>query len=201
MAGKRGTLPSISDLMGQSKKRKNAITSIQQACAVLRSFDIGQCDIGELNQADKTSWAVAKHGLSTVIKSMKLIQAIPPTLVGHRNEIMASDCEISPEEVSSLVHLLDKSSDTDTACSDVLLPPVQKCVHCDRTLVTNHVTTGVKCYSLSGARFAKITLRCKSCGIAYNNAQFGDKRRVGFQFYPVRQEYIEASDTVFIGRC
>ena len=200
MAGKRGTLPSISDLMGQSKKRKNAITSIQ-ACAVLRSFDIGQCDIGELNQADKTSWVVAKHGLSTVIQSMKLIQAIPPTLVGHRNEIIASDCEISTEEVSSFVHLLDESGDTDTACSNILLLPVQKCVHYDRTLVTNHVTTSVKYYSLSGARFAKITLRCKSCGITYNYTQFGDKRGVGFQFYPVRQEYIEASDTVFISRC
>ena len=36
--------------------------------------------------------------------------------------------------------------------------------------------------------------------VTYNYAQFGNKRRVGFQFYLVRQEYIEASDTVFIHR-
>lgn len=162
MAGKRGILPSVSELMGQSKKKKNVISSIRHACTVLRSVDVDQCDVSNLDLTDKASWAVAKHGLSTVIKTIKLMQSIPPTLVGHRKDIIASECNISTEEVISLVHLLNDHCDSDISHSDVsqvLIPPVQECFDCEHTLITNHVTR-VKCYTCSGASFAKkITLQ------------------------------------------
>ena len=134
---------------------------------------------------------------------LKLMQSMPPTLGKQRSNIIASDCNISIDEVSSLVNLLqdcccDGFCDTDTTV--VLTPPAVQCLDCERTLVTNHVTK-VRCYTCTGASFAtKITLRCKHCSISYNYSQFGKKSENGFRYYPVMQEYVEASDTVFVHR-
>ena len=130
------------------------------------------------------------------------MQSIPCTLGRHRKTIIASDCNISLEEVSSLVNLLEDQCEAfcDSNVSIALLPPVVECFDCERTLVTNHVTR-VRCYSCTGASFAtKITLRCKCCSISYNYSQFGKKSENGVRYYPARQEYVEASDAVLIHR-
>lgn len=206
MAGKKGMMPSVSDLLKQSKRRKTALTSIKEACTILRSAvdSLEDCDLSELDMSEKAILAVARHGLSAVVKGTKLMRCMPPTLGKQRSTIIASDCNISIDEVSSLVNLLqddcwcDGFCDTDTTV--VLTPPTVQCFDCERTLVTNHVTK-VRCYTCTGASFAtKITLRCKRCSISYNYSQFGKKSENGFRYYPIMQEYVEASDTVFVHR-
>ena len=182
------------------------LTSIKEACATLRSAvdSLDECDMGELDLSEKATLAVAKHSLSAVVKSIKLMRSMPPTLGRQRKTIISSDCNISVDEVSSLVNLLEDHCHCDGFCdadvSIVLTPPAIECFDCERTLVTNHITK-VRCYTCTGASFAtKITLRCKHCSLSYNYSQFGNKSEKGFRYYPLRQEYVEASDTVFVHR-
>ena len=170
MAGKKGMMPSVSELLRESKRRKTALTSVKDACAIVRSAvdSLDECDMSELDLSEKAILAVATYGLGAVVKGIKLMQSMPPTLGKQRSTIIASDCNISIDEVSSLVNLLqdcccDGFCDTDTTV--VLTPPAVQCLDCERTLVTNHVTK-VRCYTCTGASFAtKITLRCKHCSI------------------------------------
>ena len=164
MAGKKGRMLSVSDLLRQSKRRKTALTSIKEACATLRSAvdSLDECDMSELDLSEKATLAVARHGLSAVIKSIKLMWSMPPTLGRQRRTIIASDCNVSVDEVSSLVNLLEDHCRCDGFCdadiSTVLTPPAVECFDCERTLVTNHITK-VRCYTCSGASFAtNITL-------------------------------------------
>ena len=85
MAGKEGLMPSVSDLLRQSKRRKTVLTSIKEACATLRSAvdSLDECDMGELDLSEKATLAVAKHSLSAVVKSIKLMRSMPPTLAGQ----------------------------------------------------------------------------------------------------------------------
>ena len=202
-AEKKGILPSVSDLLGQSKRQKTALTSVRHACSILRSEDnLNGLDQNELDVDDKAILAVARHGLTTVVKSIKLMQSIPAALGRQRKALIAAECNISTDEIDSLTELLEDHSEyfCDSDVSIVLVPPVVQCFDCEKGLVTNHVTK-VKCYSCTGASFGtKITLRCKHCSISYNYSQFGNKRENGFRYYPMRQEYVEASDTVFIHR-
>ena len=146
MAGKKGRIPSVSDLLRQSKRQKTVLTSIKEACATLRSAvdSLDECDMSELDLSEKATLAVAKHSLSAVVKSIKLMRSMPPTLGRQRKTIIASDCNISVDEVSSLVNLLEDHCHCDRFCdtdvSIVLTPPAIECFDCKRTLVTNHIT-------------------------------------------------------------
>ena len=59
----------------------------------------------------------------------------------------------------------------------------------------------VKYYTTLGARKAgKITLRCVDCQLLYNYSQFGNKRELGFRYYPEACRTVEATDTVYFQR-
>lgn len=89
---------------------------------------------------------------------------------------------------------------TSLNCDLILGPPTSSCYECGSDLVQYH-RCSVKCYNTQGFQPAqKITLRCKECKLLYNCNQFGNKRELGFRFYPEARDYVEAKDTVFIHR-
>ena len=63
-------LPSVAELMKQSKKKKSAISSLQQAIGTIKITDLDGIEMSELSLRDRGSWAVAKHGFSTVVKAI-----------------------------------------------------------------------------------------------------------------------------------
>lgn len=82
----------------------------------------------------------------------------------------------------------------------VLAPPTSTCFQCGKKLVSNH-TCKVKYYTEEGASLVdKVTLRCIECKLYYNVTQFGNKSSLGFRFYPMTGDIVEATDTVYAKR-
>ena len=82
----------------------------------------------------------------------------------------------------------------------LLGPPTCTCYECGSSLVKYHECC-VRCYSTSGFELANIvTLCCLNCSQFCNYAQFGNKRILGFRFYPEPRVYIEANDAVLVHR-
>ena len=102
---------------------------------------------------------------------------------------------------SSCPSLFEKFSSHNDA-PVVLAPPVSACVQCGNQLVSNH-TCKIKYYTEEGAiayLIDKVTLRCMKCKLIYNVTQYGNKSEVGFRFYQMTGDIVEATDTVYAKR-
>ena len=82
----------------------------------------------------------------------------------------------------------------------ILAPPVDHCYKCQQSL-SPYNSCRVKCYTSDGAMYGvKFTLHCTQCKPFYNYAQFGNKHKLGFRYYSIQRDFVEASDTVYIDR-
>ena len=80
---------------------------------------------------------------------------------------------------------------------EILCPPVEKCVKCDRKLTIHNQPAQVTIFKLTGpVPSLKLTSKCQRCGLIYKYAQYGNKSE-GFQFYPERRPLIEASNVAY----
>ena len=88
----------------------------------------------------------------------------------------------------------------DTPFNAFLSPPVDNCIKCGAKLQLHHVPTTVICYTWNGPiPAAKVTLRCKSCGINYRYEQFGNNEE-GYQYYPEERPMIQSSQVRYLDR-
>lgn len=167
--------------------------------------DISRHDVGTLSEDELACWLVSKLGFLKTVKLFSAVNMVPDSVTAKQKlEIICQYCGIPESEYDVMGPLLDaivlKNVDPEAAAVEdplVLAPPISHCYDCDRRLTCNHVTM-VKCYTCTGAKQStKVTLRCKGCGISYNYAQFGDKRGLGFRYYPMKRKYVEVSDTVY----
>ena len=82
----------------------------------------------------------------------------------------------------------------------MLGPPTCVCYECGSNLVSYHQCQ-VRYYTTVGVKKgSKITLRCIDCQLMYNHSMFGNKRELGFRYYPEARKIVEATDTVYFQR-
>ena len=83
---------------------------------------------------------------------------------------------------------------------EILCPPVEKCVKCDRKLTIHNQPAQVTIFKLTGpVPGLKLTSKCPSCGLIYKYAQYGNNTE-GFQFYSERRPLVEASNVAYLER-
>lgn len=86
-----------------------------------------------------------------------------------------------------------------------LAPPVSMCINptCfeDGTLGINHCPVDVVIFDTKGATPAtKVSLKCTSCAMIYNDSKYGNKKQEGEQFYERERDCIEVTDVLYVSR-
>lgn len=210
-ASRKRLLPSVDELMSQSKMKKGVIHGLKDAHRRLKDVnfsDVSTKELGMLSEEELVSWLIAKLGFYKSVSLFSAVNMIPNSVTAkQRIHLICKFCVIPESEfkdVEPLLQAIDERNVNPTVATFqdplVLAPPVNQCYDCNHHLTFNHLTQ-VKCYTLSGANdITKVTLRCKGCGISYNYAHFGDKGDLGFRYYPTRRQYVEVSDTVYFHR-
>lgn len=210
-SSRKRLLPSVDELIKQSKQRKGVISVLRDAHKRMKDtdfVDVSGHDLEMLSEEELVCWLVVKLGFQKAVKLFSALNFISRSVPAkQRIEIICNLCDIPESEykgMEALLYAIDEQH-VDPAVHAfegplILAPLVSHCYDCNRLLTYNHVAT-VKCYTLSGAkRISKVTLRCKGCAITYNYAQFGDKSKLGFRYYPSKRKYVEVSDTVYFDR-
>lgn len=188
------TLPSFDDMLAASKRRKTSALGFRQAIETLTHVDVTDLKSEDFSESSILSWLYAKYDTAAVDK-LRALRGIHTDI--QLTELFNLD--IKREDALEIFSLLKpRSEHYDVPL--VLSPPTNCCYDCGNNLVSNH-SSRVKVYSLKGFKIAtKFTLRCKPCNIYYNYATFGNKHELGFRYYPIMRNYIEASDCVYFER-
>lgn len=153
--------------------------------------------------------AFASYPASTVAALCSSLRAIQGgTTEFQRSQLLAQYSGLPPAEASSIGDFIERECSSlidlfapQPAVNQVLAPPVNTCYECYERLVANH-RCQVRFYSPTGVSSAeKITLRCTTCSLFYNYAQYGNKRVRGFRYYSEERAVVEVSDTTFFDCC
>ena len=110
--------------------------------------------------------------------------------------------EVNPATFEN--ELLQLTNETGKGFTCFLGPPVTYCTNpeCQHIQLTAANTVRkVTVFDIHGPRPAsKLSLRCRKYGCIYNYSMFGRKVLSGEQYYDSTQEFVEASDVVFMSR-
>ena len=200
-------LPSLDSVFHQNKANK---THLLQGFSQVSQVDLQHetCDLnGVPENALKVCWVIAKFSIEVVMKVTQCQLLLPSGLTeNQRKHVIASRAGISVDDATFIGEFVRDQCPSLMRASmsqnshKILGPPTSVCYECGSNLVQYHQCS-VRCFSTSGFENSqKITLRCTNCSLFYNYAQFGNKRKLGFRFYPEPRDYIEANDAVLIHR-
>ena len=208
MAAKRRKL----DLVEFAARQNQILEQLNTLCSVLKELDVHSLNSQKLGTASGDNifaWLILHYGTSVVAKFLSAKKGLPDVLtpqmvicflqqgMGDDKAAATKMNQIFSEAGPSLKRALSIVKCQGGADVKVLAPPVSKCLQCGRRLVANH-SCAVHCYSTSGyCKASKITLRCLQCSLFYNYAKYGDKRKVGFRFYPGERTAVEVTDTIY----
>lgn len=204
------TLPSLDTLFKQEEKRRKCSKDLVEHFEALSVIEFNSTDLSQLEnipEGAKICWLFSKYSVDTIMKVCRCESLFPVGMTEtQRKENIASQAGVSVQVASFLQEFVREQCPSlltavmDSSCDLVLGPPTASCYQCGSGLVQYHQCS-VKCYSTQGFQAAqKITLRCKECKLLYNYSHFGNKRELGFRFYPDARDYVEAKDTVLIHR-
>ena len=90
------------------------------------------------------------------------------------------------DQCPSLLRIFGGFSD-ESECTLVLGPPTCVCYECGSNLVSYHQCQ-VRYYTTVGVK--KGSLRCIDCQLMYNYSMFGNKRELGFRYYPEARKIV-----------
>jgi hypothetical protein len=208
---KRQLLPSLDELESEAKRRRGLFSSVKDSFEVLSQADFFSLPpttkLGNFASDEKLCWLISRYSFDVVAKLCASIKVLPSTLTENQKiTVLQEDLpQLSQEDLKGLLSfVMNELSDTISNFAAnrmiILAPPVENCYECQRRLASYNSCL-VKCYTTKGAvKCRKFTLRCIECKLLYNYAQFGNKRDLGFRYYPVQREFVEASDTTYIER-
>ena len=199
------SLPSLDSVFQASTTNRDTLLQNVSEMSKL-DFRGPLCDLSSVPENVKVCWLISRFSLETVMKISQCHRDLPTGLtvkqhksfVAERTDASVEDADFIEDFISNHCPSLIKFSSL--KYQRILSPPTSICLECGRDLVQYHQCS-IKCYSMSGLEAAtKITLRCIKCSLLYNYSQFGNKRELGFRFYPEPREYIEATDAILIHR-
>ncbi len=204
-------LPSMDLLLEAEGKNDSVLKDLTLHSNGLVRVPLQEVAGGRLKQAresDKICWLIATRSLDTVAKVCTALQQIPVGVtkkrrvqaVQERAGVTVDEAEFMSSFITkqcpSMVKLFQVPSDS----TPIFGPPVDTCYGCGGQLVSNH-SCQVKVYTCEGAKVAeKLTTRCMNCNLYYGYAQYGNKREVGFRYYPEEREAVEVTDGVYFDR-
>ncbi len=204
------TLPPIAELISGAKKHKSSVKQIQELTEKLAQVELDEVPmeyVGNLSQGQVITWLFCKYGVDAVVSVCRALNAVPGEVTEAQRLKFVKEQYVGDEsEVAGLTKfviqacpgVIDVLTMKDSPL--ILAPPVSCCFDCEQRLVSHH-TCAVRCFATTGLKVGrKVTLRCKDCRLIYGYSQFGNKGDLGFRFYPVEREYVEASDTSLFHR-
>ena len=131
-------------------------------------------------------------GINGYVALVQAIQHVPDGFLTYRNQYIANILTIATRmdiQASDVKHYIEMLHEANTSIAPgklpvdllwkatfeydfphtlFLAPPVITCLHCAGTLQIHHAPSVIICYTLEGPLpAAKITLRCRHCGINY----------------------------------
>ena len=207
---KRRLLPSLDELEFEAKRHKAAFSTVHESFKSLSEVDLFSLPPAKLRKFtsdEKLSWLITRYSFDVVAKLCSSVKVLPSTLTENQKvTILQKDLpQLSLEVIKVLLSFVtNELSDTVGSFTAnrvaILAPPVGHCYDCQQPL-SSYGSCQVKCYTTNGAvKCEKFTLRCTECKLLYNYAQFGNKHDLGFRYYPLQREFVEASDTTYIER-
>lgn len=204
-------LPDPFDLM---QREATATSRLRESVEAINSVDLFGAEFGFSEYVDTSEdlvavWLFCRFGVEYVLQVANMCTQVPAVGLTSQERMRKIAANLGSSQAITTDTLRLVVDTTEKRCSallrkqdSVLLlsPPTSDCYQCNSPLVKNH-ECGIRYYSAEGLRTGvKVTLRCKKCSIIYNYAQYGDKERSGFQFYPEQRLAVEVSDTLFFGR-
>ena len=207
----------------QIRERKHSRNEIKEAFLKLSNLSIADMEQhftdGWLDQSQMLALLVMHFGVMSLLLARYAINKIPATMPVDmkQNIFTALFPSQTTAEVDFLITNLPRVSEFMTSATlednvhkaclstgipfyEILCPPVEKCVKCDRKLTIHNQPAQVTIFKLTGpVPGLKLTSKCQRCGLIYKYAQYGNKSE-GFQFYPERRPLIEASNVAYLER-
>ena len=207
----------------QFRERKRSRNEIKEAFLKLSNLSIADMEQhftdGWLDQSQMLALLVMHFGVMSLLLARYAINKIPATMpVDMKQNIFTAlfpsqttaevDFSINNlPRVSEFMTSVTLEDNVHKACLstgipfyEILCPPVEKCVKCDRKLTIHNQPAQVTIFKLTGpVPGLKLTSKCQRCGLIYKYAQYGNKSE-GFQFYPERRPLIEASNVAYLER-
>ena len=206
----RQQLPSIESLLEDAQQSDESFANLKSGLDVIshtRAMDFGKEKLQSLNEAEKICWVFGNYAASTVAALYCALRSIDgATTESQRGQILGQISGLSPSDATALGRFIERECVSlvglfaSQSNVQVLAPPVNTCYECEEMLVANHKCK-VKYYTNAGVTvIEKFTLRCTTCSLFYNYAQYGNKRVRGFRHYPAERPAVEASDTTYFDR-
>lgn len=207
----------------QFRERKRSRNEIKEAFLKLSNLSIADMEQhftdGWLDQSQMLALLVMHFGVMSLLLARYAINKIPATMPVDmkQNIFTALFPSQTTAEVDFLITNLPRVSEFMTSATlednvhkaclstgipfyEIICPPVEKCVKCDRKLTIHNQPAQVTIFKLTGpVPGLKLTSKCQRCGLIYKYAQYGNKSE-GFQFYPERRPLIEASNVAYLER-
>ena len=167
-------------------------------------MDFGKEKLQCLKEAEKICWVFGNYAASTVAALCCALRSINGAMTeSRRGQILGQMSGLSPSDATALGRLIEcecvslvgpfapRSNVPSTSTSGEYLLRVWGNAG-SQSQVQSEVLH--KCWSNSD----KVTLRCTTCSLFYNYAQYGNKRVCGFHHYPAERPAVEASDTTYL---
>ena len=207
----------------QFRERKHSRNEIKEAFLKLSNLSIADMEQhftdGWLDQSQMLALLLMHFGVMSLLLARYAKNKIPATMPVDmkQNIFTALFPSQTTAEVGFLITNLPRVSEFMTSATlednvhkaclstgipfyEILCPPVEKCVKCDRKLTIHNQPAQVTIFKLTGpVPGLKLTSKCQRCGLIYKYAQYGNKSE-GFQFYPERRPLIEASNVAYLER-
>lgn len=207
---KKSLLPSLEDLQSDAKRYKATSKNVHDFCKSLSEVDLFELPPGKLSKItkdEKLCWLISQYSFTVVAKVCSCIKSLPSVLSQQQKAAIIQEelPQLSMETVKNMLSFVtsELSDAVGFFTSNevvILAPPVDHCYECQQLLSPCN-SCQVRCYTRSGAMYGhKFTLRCIQCKLLYNYAQFGNKHELGFRYYPIQRDFIEASDTSYMER-
>lgn len=208
---KKRLLPRLDELESEAKRHKTSSKNVHESFKSLSEVDLFTLPSAKLEKMttdQKLCWLISRYSFSTIAKLFSCLRSLPPVLTQqYKIAIIQEELpQLSPEVIKDMLNFMTAElSDTIshfvmTNRVVILAPPVDHCYECHQSL-SHYNSCQVKCYTSKGVMPGrKFTLRCMKCKLFYNYAQFGNKHDLGFRYYPIQQDFVEASDTSYMER-
>ena len=203
-------LPSLDELESEAKRHKVSSKNVHESFKYLSEvdlFSLPSAKLGKITSDEKLCWLFSRYSFSAVAKLCSCIKSLPSALTQQQKITIIQEelPQLCPEIITNMLSFVtvELSDAIDCFASKetvILAPPVDHCYECQQSL-SPYNSCRVKCYTSDGAMHGvKFTLCCTQCKLFYINAQFGNKHELGFRYYPILRDFVEASDAAYVDR-
>ena len=182
----------------QFRERKRSRNEVKEAFLKLSNLSIADMEQNfaddRLDQSQMLALLVLHFGVMSMLLARYVINKIPATMpVDMKQKIFtALFPSQTTAEVDFLMNNLPRVSEFMTSATlednvhnaclstgipfyEILCPPVEKCVKCDRKLTIHNQPAQVTIFKLTGpVPCLKLTYKCQRCGLIYKYSQYGN---------------------------